>query len=138
MLLEKIKRELSKDRNQRAIYGLGLILWTFLMWDSIIDWSYSKIFLSPSNVTSYIVPALLLVFQIIRNNKILWALIFGLVTAYFVVALYLGISDAIERSGNHVKAIDWELKDILLLLIFFGVLAIADWTIYEIKPKKLI
>jgi hypothetical protein len=83
-------------------------------------------------------PAMLLALQIIRNNKLLWGLIFGLLTTYIVAALYLVISDAIERSGNHVKAIDWKIKDVLILLFGFGVLFIVDWIIYKIKPKRLV
>jgi hypothetical protein len=60
------------------------------------------------------------------------------VTIYIVVASYLVISDAIERSGNHVKAIDWETNDVLILLTAFGVLLIVDWTIYTIRPKRMI
>jgi hypothetical protein len=138
MLLEKIQRQLTNDITQRVIYALGLTLWTLLMWDRITEFPYSTSSLGLSYMTLFIFPALLLTIQIIRNNKVLWGLIFGLVTAYILVTLYLVISDAIERSGNHVKAIDWEVKDVILLLIAFGVLFIADWTIYKIRPKRLI
>ena len=138
MLLEKIQRQLANDVTQRVIYGLGLTLWTFLMWDRITEFPYSTSSLGLSYMSLFIFPALLLLIQIIRNNKLLWGLIFGLVTAYICVTLYLVVSDAIERSGNHVKAIDWELKDVLLLVLFFGILTIVDWTIYKIRPKRLI
>jgi len=120
------------------MYGLGLTLWTFLMWDSITAFPYATSSLGLNYMSLFIVPALLLFLQIIRNNKLLWGLIFGLVTVYIMVSLYLVIEDAIERSGNHVKAIDWEIKDVLILLLVFGVLFIIDWTIYKIKPKRLI
>lgn len=138
MFLEKIRKELTKDIIQRIIYGFGLTLWTFLMWERITEFPYATSSLGFSYMTVFMVPALLLALQIIRNNKLLWGLIFGLVTTYIVVALYLVMSDVIERSGNHVKAIDWQIKDVLFLLFAFGALFIADWTIYKIRPKRLI
>jgi hypothetical protein len=138
MLLEKVKGQLTKDITQRVIYGAGLTLWTYLMWDRITEFPHATSSLGLSYMTLYTIPALLLFLQIIRNNRLLWGLIFGLVTIYIVTALYLVIADAIERSGNHVKAIDWEIKDILILLITFGVLFTVDWTIYKIRPKGLI
>jgi hypothetical protein len=138
MLIEKVKGQLTRDIIQRVIYGFALTLWTFLMWDRITEFPYATSSFGLSYVTLFIIPALLLIFQIIRNNQVLWGLIFGLVTIYIVAASYLVIADAIERSGNHVKAIDWEIKDILILIVVFGVLFIVDWTIYRIKPKRLI
>jgi hypothetical protein len=138
MLLEKVKGQLRKDAIQRVIYGIGLTIWTYLMWDSITDFPYETSSLGINYMTLFTFPAILLFLQIIRNNKLLWGLIFGLVTIYIFIALYLVIADAIERSGNHVKAIDWESKDVLILLTVFGVLLIADWTIYAIRPKRLI
>jgi hypothetical protein len=43
-------------------------------------------------------------------------MIFGLVTTYFVTTFYLVVVDSIERSGNHVKAVDWNVRHVLLLL----------------------
>jgi hypothetical protein len=138
MLFKKIKGQLTKDITQRVIYGVGLTLWTFLMWDRITEFPYATSSLGLSYMALFMIPALILLLQVIRNNKLLWGLIFGLVTTYIVVALYLVISDAIERSGNHVKAIDLKIKDVLLLLFVFAILFIADWTIYKIRPKRLI
>lgn len=138
MLIQKLNGLLNKDISQRVIYVVGLTLWTYLMWDGITEFPHGTSSLGLSYVTLFIIPPLLLFFQIIRNNKILWGLIFGLVSIYIVAALYLVIADAIERSGNHVKAIDWEIKDIIILLVVFGLLFIIDWIIYRIKPKRLI
>ena len=108
------------------------------MWESITEFPHAVSSLGLTYVTIFIIPAGLLFLQILRNNKLLWGLIFGLVTAYIIIALYLVIADAIERSGNHVKAIDWQLKDVLILFVAFGVLFIFDWIIYAIRPKRLI
>ncbi len=80
----------------------------------------------------------MLVLQIIRNNKLLWGLVFGLVTAFIIISFYLALSDSIERSGNHVKAIEWDIRGILFLIAYFVILLIADWTVYNMRPKRLI
>lgn len=137
MLLARIKRILSEDSAQRAIYGLGLAVWTFLMWDRIIEFPDSTSSVGLSYITLFAIPALLLFLQIISNNKLLWGLIFALVTIYIIAILFLVIFDAIERSGTHVKAIEWGVKDILTLLFVFGMLFIANWIIYYMRPDRL-
>ena len=89
-------------------------------------------------MTLYLIPATILIIQVIRNNKLLWLLTFGLFSGYIIVSLFLVSWDTIERSGNHVKAINWSFKDIVFLILFFGFLGIIDWIIYRLKPKRLI
>lgn len=89
-------------------------------------------------MTLYLMPASILGLQILRNNRILWSVILGLITTYIIVSLYMFISDAIERSGNHVKAIDWGLKDLGIVLVFFAVFGLVDWLIFLMRPKRLI
>jgi hypothetical protein len=137
-MIKKIKNQLDKDIVQRVIYGLGLTLWTFLLWDSITNYSHATSSIGLSYSTVYLIPTVILSLQLVLNNRLLWGLIFGLVTAYIVVALYMVVVDAIERSGNHVKAIDWDIRDIVLLLSFFGLTICADILIYNIKPRRLI
>jgi hypothetical protein len=108
------------------------------MWDSISHYPYATSSLGINYLILYSIPALLLALQIIRNNKLLWTLIFSLVTTYIGVALYMVVSDAIERSGSHIKAINWELQDILKLLLAFGIMFIIDWILFKIKPRRLI
>lgn len=138
MLLEKIEKELTRDITQRGIYGLGLVLWIFLLWDRLIHFPYDASSLGLSYATLFIVPAVLLFLQIIRNNKLIWGVIFSLVSTYIGIALYLVISDAIERRGSRVKAIDWGLENILLLVFGFAALFIADWIVYKMRPKRMI
>ena len=137
-MIEKIKGILNKDLHQRMILGIGLILWTFIMWDGIVNHPNSESSFGISYMTLFLIPTMILVLQIIRNNKILWGLIFGLFSAYILISLIMGISDAVIRSGNHVKAIDWNLKDLILVFLLFIVLGIVDWIIFQLKPKRLI
>lgn len=137
-MIDKISDILTKDFIQRTLYGLGIILWTLIMWEKLKNNPYSTSSLKVSYLTLYLIPATILLIQIIRNNKLLWILIFGLFSGYILVSLFLVTWDAIKRSGNHLKAIDWTFKDFAFLILFFGILGLIDWTIYQLKPKRLI
>jgi hypothetical protein len=41
MLINQIEKLLALDIVQRVIYGLGVMLWTFIMWDAITDYPFS-------------------------------------------------------------------------------------------------
>ncbi|MFD1316721.1 hypothetical protein [Namhaeicola litoreus] len=137
-MIRKIKVILAKDLIQRVLFGIGLILWTFINWNGIIKNPNSETSLGIANITLYLIPAIILLIQIIRNNKILWGLTFGLFTIYILTSLIMVISNAITRSGNHVKAIDWNVTQLIQIFVFFGVLGIIDWIIYQSKPSRLI
>jgi hypothetical protein len=135
---EAVRGHLSKDYIQRIIYALGLILWTLIAWGKVSASPYITSSFGVDYLTLYTLPALILIIQILRNNQLLWALIFALVTLAFGIVLYYVISDAIERSGDHVKSIEWGAADVIALIVLFSFLLIVDRTIYHIKPKRLI
>lgn len=138
LIIDKIKYFLAKDQIQRIVYCLALIFWTLIMFESIKKYPFVKSSLNISYLTLYMLPLSILVLQIIRNNKIVWALIFGLFSSYILVSIFFVVRDIIERSGNHVKSISLDLKDISLLILIFGFLGLIDWVIYSIKPKRII
>ena len=137
-MIDKIKNILTKEAIQRTIYGLGLILWTVIMLESIRNFPFSTSSLKISYLTLYLIPATILIIQIIRNNKLLWLLIFTVFSSYILVSLFFVSWDIIERGGNHVKAINWSLKDIIIIILFFGFLGVIDWIIYHLKPEKIL
>jgi hypothetical protein len=137
-LIKKFKNILAKDPIQRVIYGIGLLLWTLIMWDSIYRFPNSISSLKISYLTLYIIPATILLIQILRNNKLFWLLTFGLFSSYILTSVIMVLSDIIERSGNHVKAIIWSIDDIIILIVLLGFLGIIDWIIYHLKPQRLI
>lgn len=137
-LVKKVKEVLSKDIIQRIIYGFGLALWTWILWDVLSERvRYSTSSVGINYLTLYLVPALILGLQIIRNNKILWGLVLGLFTTYILIALFWMVGDIIERSGNHIKAIEWSISDFILLLLTFTVFGFIDWVIFQMRPKRL-
>lgn len=82
------------------------------------------------------IPPTILLLQAILNKTILWGTIFGLVLVYTIYTVYMTLTDIIERSGNHVKAISWDLKSFLLLIFIFGLLFIINWTLFKLKPNR--
>lgn len=137
-MISKLKAILNKSLIQRVIYALGLIIWTLLLFDRLQSTPHAESSIRLSYLTLYLIPTLIFIIQIIRNNKILWGLILGSFSAFILISLIIGVADWIERSGNHVKAIDWTFRDIVLIIFYFGVLSLIDWIIYMIKPKKII
>jgi hypothetical protein len=134
----EVKKILKKDFVQRIIYGLGLVFWTIISIEELIDFPHAESSLHITYLTLYLIPTIILSVQIIRNNRILWGLIFGLFSAFILTSLFLGISDWITRSGNHVKAINWTLKNIGILIFIFAILGVTDWIIFKIRPKRVI
>ena len=134
----KIKSILAKETVQRLIYGLILLLWTVVMWDRLINFPLSISSLKISYLTLYMIPAIILLIQIIRNNTLFWLVIFGLFTGYILVSLFSVLWDIIEKNGNHVKVIDWSFKEIIFLILYFAILGLIDWVIYHLKPKRWI
>jgi hypothetical protein len=116
---EAVRAQLSKGYIQRIIYALGLILWTFISWEKVSASPYIISSFGLDYLTLYTVPALIFIIQIIRNNQLLWGLIFLLITLAFAMMFYYVISDAIERSGDHVKAIEWDAGNLIGLIICF-------------------
>ena len=137
-LIKRIKDILKKDLYQRIIFGFGLILWTLIMWDGITEHPNLKSSIGISYMTLYMIPAIILGLQIIRNNIIFWGITFGLFSSYIFMSLITGISDIMTRTGNHVKSIDWNLKELIMFFAFFIALGIIDWVIFQLKPKRII
>lgn len=138
MQLKPINEILKMELAQRLIYTLGFLLWTMISLDNLINFPNTESSMKISYLTLYLIPSIILILQIIRNNKILWYLIFGLFTAFILTSLVIVISDSIERSGNHVKAIEWTHKDVIVLICYFTVLSGIDYLIFMIKPERFI
>ena len=136
ILIKKISNLLSKDKFQRLFYFIAILFWLY-MWQDDFDYlnATSSLFRLKYKWLIFI-PTTILLTQLIFNKIFLWAIIFGLVLAYTIYALYLTLSDIIERSGNHVKAIPWTLENLALYIFIFGILCFINWILYKMKPNK--
>jgi hypothetical protein len=136
MVLSSVRKLLQRDLIQRSVYVCVFVLWTFSMWNRVTGYGYSESSLGVNYSTLYTIPAMLLIVQIILNNRLFWALIVGLVTTGIGVVLWLVIADGIERSGNHVKAIPWEARDVIGLAFSCALIVVVEWVLVAIRPQK--
>ena len=121
------------DVVQRLCYVSALILWLVIWKD------YFRFYDLPSSLgIQYIwlisIPATLLLLQAILNNIILWGTLFGLLLTYTIYAACVTLMDIFERSGNHVKAISWDVKTFLFFMLVFGLLLLVNLILYKLKP----
>ena len=121
------------DKVQRLCYVSALILW-LVIWKE--DFRFYEL---PSSLgIKYIwlisIPAILLLLQAILNNIILWGTLFGLLFMYTSYVVIVSLMDIVERSGNHVKAISWDVKTFLFFMLIFGLLLLVNVILYKLKP----
>ncbi len=124
---------LALDKVQRLCYVSALILW-LVIWKE--DFRFYEL---PSSFgIKYIwlisIPAILLLLQAILNNIILWGTLFGLLLTYTSYVVIVSLMDIVERSGNHVKAISWDVKTFLFFMLIFGLLLLVNLILYKLKP----
>jgi hypothetical protein len=123
------------DKVQRLCYVSALILW-LVIWKE--DFRFYDL---PSSLgIKYIwlisIPAILLLLQAILNNIILWGTLFGLLFMYTSYVVIVSLMDIVERSGNHVKAISWDVKTFLFFMLIFGLLLLVNVILYKLKPMS--
>lgn len=125
------------DKVQRLCYVSALIL-CLVIWKE--DFRFYEL---PSSLgIKYIwfisIPAILLLLQAILNNIILWGTLFGLLLMYTSFVVIVSLMDIVERSGNHVKAISWDVKTFLFFMLIFGLLLLVNVILYKLKPMSKI
>jgi len=126
---------LALDKVQRLCYVSALILW-LVIWKE--DFRFYEL---PSSFgIKYIwlisIPAILLLLQAILNNIILWGTLFGLLLMYTSYVVIVSLMDIVERSGNHMKAISWDVKTFLFFMLIFGLLLLVNVILYKLKPMS--
>ena len=132
-IISRAERLLNNNKVQRLGYTTALIIW-LLIWQRRFKYYNMTSSFGIKYIWSISVPAIILFVQIIFNKKFLWATIFGIVLTYSVYATYVNLTDIIKRSGNNVKAISWDLKNLLLLILSYVILFLINWTICKLKP----
>ena len=136
-ILNKISEYLKKDKIQRLLYGIGLLIW-ILIWIDELKLYNSESSLGIKYMWLMTIPTLLLIGQLILNNKIIWTLILGLISCYTIWTLWniIFLEILVEFHRDYSPESFWNLKQTLILIIIFFVLFIVNWTIWKIKPNK--
>ncbi len=86
-ILNKISEYLKKDKIQRLIYGIGLLIWIVIWADDLKYYNYESS-LGIKYLWLMTIPTLLLIGQLILNNKIIWTLFLGLIKGYTIWTLW--------------------------------------------------
>ena len=136
-ILNKISEYLKKDKIQRLLYGIGLLIW-IIIWIDELKLYNSESSLGIKYLWLMTIPTLLLIGQLILNNKIIWTLILGLISCYTIWTLWniIFLEILVEFHRDYSPESFWNLKQTLILIIIFFVLFIVNWTIWKIKPNK--
>ncbi|MFA7327237.1 MAG: hypothetical protein WC121_11275 [Candidatus Kapaibacterium sp.] len=138
--MKKLKEILSKDLTQRLLYLIALLFWIFTFWNDIIEYPVNEGSLSSissigvSYMVLLLVPSLILLIQIIRNNKVCWGIVFALFSSFILYSIMYLLIYYYEKSGIKVT----EFNDLILIVIYFSILISIDYLIYLMKPKRLI
>ena len=133
--MNKINQFLKKDNIQRRSYVVLLIIWIFIFLNADIRYY----------ITSYtdylplifIIPVLLLVLQILFNNRIIWFFIatcIGTYTLWQFFKIYTHIVINQHRAYSH--AIEWNTEIIFRLGFGILILIAINWFLFKIKPLK--
>jgi hypothetical protein len=134
--LRKLFEYLKKDKIQRLIYMIGLVLWIILWFDELKYMSENNSY--GFYVWSVLIPIPLLILQIIFNKKSLWYLLFIYSILYSLDILWsIIVKDIIiDSSRDFSPQPFWRFEKILRWLIIFIVIFVTNWTITRIKPEK--
>lgn len=124
MLFIKLKEILSRDTVQRILYGIAFAFWILLLLllDDPHSYSHSSI-LNPDDLI-LLIPAAILLLQLIINTKWLWAVIFGLFTlqmAYAIIAFFWNLGSYPHQFSES--------------LIYCSICLCVDAIIFYMKPQ---
>jgi hypothetical protein len=131
-----INEYLKSDKKQRVIYGIGILLWIALWFDSFR-------FINQSNIGIYsfqiIIPLLLLIGQLILNKKEIWILLISYLTLYTLWVLKNMLFDILmEYNRDYSPQPVWTYERIKESTIMILILFTVNWIIWKMKPQKTI
>ncbi len=135
--LNKISEFLKKDRNQRLLYGIGLLIW-IIIWNDNLKYYYAESSLGIKYLWLITIPAILLIGQILFNRKILWIIIVGLISTYSIWTLweFFLYNILIDHHKDYIPKNNWPLTDLIAFLFLFVLLLSINWSIWKMKPNK--
>ena len=138
MSLENIKYSLQRNSVQRVVYAALLMVWVSL-------WITNRAFLQLERLTGIedywvlLIPSLILIAQVILNNKSLWKVVGGLISAYsiWVVWNILFLNILLNYHRDYVPNDIWTPRNIISLLIPILLLFVVNWIIWKLNPTKV-
>jgi len=128
--MKKILSLLKRSGFQRSFYAIIFILINFFALKSGFTVLKSASSIGISYYYFWIVPSLILLYQIIRNDLIGWLLFFALYS-FYLIWLIISIFDGIR--------LDYQEYDAMTFIIFLGIILIYllfGYIIVRMKPSK--
>jgi hypothetical protein len=134
--MPKVKHLFGNDIFQRCCYASALVVWSIgnlsrndlqsLQYKSSVGLTYFWL---------YLIPAIILAIQVIRNNLVLWIIIAGSFLAFTLYALLLTAYDVFNRIGDQIKPFPFSSGSMIILL--FGTLLLLNILLWQSKPGRV-
>jgi hypothetical protein len=133
-MFSKITKKLSAGKVQRVCYAIFLLLWVLISSSHFKDY-YRVSPIKIKYIWVMVIPAILLIHQIIFNKIYTWALIVLLFAAYTILLVYSGWYDFLWAFDldNHDGEIFWHR--IIGYAIYFILVILLNCLFFMLKPK---
>jgi hypothetical protein len=123
-LINSISNSLSKRRTQRICYIVALAIW-ILIWCDDLKLHKATSSLGIKYVWLMAVPTILLTIQIVFNNILVWAVIWGLIIFYTFWTTY-------------ELVMNLKIEFVFPILLIMLILLIINWIVFKLKPESRI
>lgn len=133
--MNKITQLLKQDKSQRISYIVLLICWIIIFLNP-----EARLYIYPytDNLPLiFIIPVILLVLQILFNNKILWTIILACIVLYTLWTFFKMFTFiAIDHHREYSNAIEWNAGTIFQFGFIIVIFVAINWFIFKLKPIK--
>lgn len=140
--LNSITQLLKKNKIQRYVYGIGLIIW-FLAYFKEIKYlfqNFDKLHFSVLEEfwVAFSAPLILYTLQVILNNRKIWILILILTIISSVIVLWYIVvfNILVDFNRDYVSINFWTTKKITNLILTPLIIFFVNWITWKIKPIK--
>lgn len=136
-ILRTISYQFKKDKIQRIIYGLALILWVWV-WIDDIELYYSDSSLGIKYYWIMNIPTLILLGQMFFNLRVLWWGIVGIIIVSTICIVWniLFLRILLDYHRDYVSGTIWDIKEVMTLTMIFLILFLVNWVVWKIRPEK--
>lgn len=133
---KKILEYLKKDKVQKLIYGIGLVIWIYIWFTDLKNISETNsygIYLWP-----ILIPVPLLIGQIIFNNKIIWITLVTYATLFSLRIIWniIELDILIDIQRDYSPQPFWTFEKVKDWMIITFILFVTNWTIWRINPTQ--
>ena len=135
-MLKKTLIYLKKDKIQRLIYGIGLVLWIYTWFVDLKNISENNsygIYLWP-----ILIPIPLLIGQIIFNHKIIWITLvtYSTLISLSIIWNIIELDILMEIPRDYSPQPFWTFEKVKNWLIIITILFVTNWMVWRINPIK--